>query len=65
VAYVWVKFSRQWVWILGYRLQGLLDAFRAGEVDFVQVWSEEVWPEPDFDGGELVVHGIDIIDRRR
>jgi hypothetical protein len=28
--------------IVGYRLQGVLMAFRAGEVDFVQGWSEEV-----------------------
>lgn len=46
------------------RLQRLLMAFRAGEVDFVQAWSKEVWPKPNFEAGEPLVHGIGITNQK-
>ncbi len=45
VAWVWLQCRDVRVQVTGYNLAGLVEAFRRGQVDFVQVYSEEQWGE--------------------
>jgi hypothetical protein len=63
LACLWLKLPTATVQILGYRLQGLRDVLRAGEVDFVQALKRGRLARAR-QGGEPVVHTIQISTRR-